>query len=456
MTTSDTICAIATPAGKGGVGIVRVSGKMAPEVLRALVPNQSDWESHKLKLSRICDVDGELIDESLAVYMKGPNSYTGEDVVEFQCHGGPIILRRVLDGCLAAGCRIAEPGEFTQRAYLNGRLDLTQAEAVADLVNATSESAHKLALEHLEGNLGGLILELRDLLAECMVLVESAIDFSLEEHVYQIEFDEVLGRLNKVEEKLNGLRARFDQGRRQREGIRVVILGPTNAGKSTLFNALHGTERAIVTDIEGTTRDFLEEEVHLGGTALRLVDTAGLRATEDTVEAIGIQRSRDMSTKADLVLWVVDSSKPLDNETRDGLDSIKTENRPIVVIENKSDLPNALTASDKELLSAFENRVATSLETGEGINTLTALLSDLAAELTTGEGVLISRARHLQYVVEASEAIARAKLSLESEMDHEIVAIDVREALDALGAIVGVVSTDDILHRIFAEFCVGK
>lgn len=457
-TSSDTIAAIATPAGAGGVGIVRVSGGDAEAVLRALVPAwPQDFDSHRLRLSEICDLDGELVDESLAVLMRGPKSYTGEDVVEFQCHGGPIIMKRVLDACLGAGARMAEPGEFTQRAYLNGRLDLTQAEAVADLVNATSESAHKLALEHLQGTLGGAIEAHRDRLAEAMVLVESAIDFSLEEHVYQIETDEIMQRLNVVHDDLVELRRTFDQGRRQREGVRVVILGPTNAGKSTLFNALHGSDRAIVTDVAGTTRDFLEEEIHLGGVAMRIFDTAGLRETEDHVEAIGIERSRKLYERADILVWLVDGSQPLDAVLREDIESLHNVDRPVVIVVNKCDLESGLSSDDQELLKTFDHRIDTALESERvGFDALMRILSELGAELTSGEGVLISRARHLQHVVNGIEAIERARQAVEDELDHELIALDVREALDALGEIVGHVTTDDILHRIFAEFCVGK
>lgn len=453
----DTIAAIATAPGRGGVGIVRISGPEAVATLQRLVPTRSEWETHKLYFSRILDLDGNLIDESLAVLMLGPHSYTGEDVVELQVHGGPIILRRVLDAALGTGARIARPGEFTERAFLNGRLDLTQAEAVADLVNATSEAAHKLALEHLEGALGKAVQAFQDRVVEAMVLVESAIDFSHEEHVYQIEFDEILRRIDLVLPDLEKLRKSFDQGRRQREGVRVVILGPTNAGKSTLFNVIHGTERAIVTPIAGTTRDFLEEEVIIDGVALRLVDTAGLRATEDTVEAIGIRRSRDLMDRADLIVWLVDHSEPLPEETTVALERLKSEPRPSVIVLNKQDLPGGLSASDMELVSGFEHVVRTSLAAGtQGRDELYGVLAEIGRELTSGEGVLLSRARHLQHVVAALESLQRARQSLEAGMDHEIIALDLREALDALGEIVGRVTTNDILHRIFAEFCVGK
>lgn len=456
---SSTISAIATPRGRGGVGIVRISGDGALSILRELIPDwPDDYPEHKLRLSHIRDPEGELIDESLAVYMPGPNSFTGEDVVEFQCHGGPMIMRRVLDATLQAGARVAEPGEFTRRAFLNGRLDLTQAEAVADLINATSESAHELALEHLQGRLGGEIEELAETLTEAVVLVEAAIDFSHQEHVYDIEADRVGKRLDEVHERLVELRERFDRGRRRREGIRAVILGRTNAGKSTLFNALHGTERAIVTDVEGTTRDFLEEELHLGGAAIRLVDTAGLRRTEDRVETIGIERSKEMQRRADLVIWIVDRTAGLAEDDREGLQRLAGEDRPVLVVVNKCDRPSELTDKDVELLERFDDRYETSLtaKTPEGLDEVVDRLEELAAELTAGEGVLLSRARHLQGVVDAIDGIERAQRGLEMKMEHELIAIDLRDALDALGEITGRVDTEEILGRIFSEFCVGK
>ena len=459
--TADTISAIATPAGRGGVGIVRVSGAQSESILGTLVP---DWPgehpSHKLRQSRIHDADGELIDESLAVMMHGPETYTGEDVVEFQCHGGPIILRRVLDATLESGARMAEPGEFTQRAFLNGRIDLTQAEAVADLVNATSEQAHEMALEHLEGELGDTIETQRERVSEALTLVESAIDFSHEEHVYHIENDEILERLDDSLKELKRLERQFDQGRRQREGVKVVILGPTNAGKSTLFNALHGTERAIVTPVAGTTRDFLEEEIHLEGVALRMIDTAGLRdGATDEVETIGIERSRELQEEADLVVWVVDQSRALSDEQREELRELRDDPVASVVIVNKTDLDDGLTDVDRELVESFDRVVDTSFaddENPERLEALTDELVDLGEQLTSGEGVLLSRARHLESVREAIDSLEQGRRAVRQGMEPEFIALDLREGLDALGEIVGHVSTDDILGRIFSEFCVGK
>jgi tRNA modification GTPase len=467
---SKTISAIATPSGRGGVGIVRVSGPASREILETLVPDwPAECDSHRLRLSQIHDTDGELIDESLAVLMEGPKTYTGEDVVEFQCHGGPIILRRVLDATLEAGATTAEPGEFTRRAFLNGRLDLTQAEAVADLVNATSESAHKMALEHLQGRLGQSIEAERERVAEALTLVEAAIDFAHEEHVYQIERDEILERLNTTIDELQRLEDQFDRGRRQREGVRVVILGPTNAGKSTLFNALYGSDRAIVTPVAGTTRDFLEEELHLEGVALRVMDTAGLRDTEDQVESIGIERSRELKDKADLAIWVVDRSEGLTEEARQELAELEDSDTPTIAVLNKMDLEDALTDADRELLDSMshvhQTRLAApdeetaddvSADAVEGLEELTDTLAQIAERLTDGEGVLLSRARHLESVRSAREHLEQARRAVRQEMDHEFVALDLRDGLDDLGEIVGEVSTDDILGRIFSEFCVGK
>lgn len=455
----DTVSAVATPAGAGGVGVVRISGPGAFDILRKLV---SDWPedtpSHVLRLSTIRAADGAPLDHGLAVWFKSPSSYTGEDVVELQCHGGPIIMQGVLEATLAHGARVANPGEFTQRAFLNGRLDLTQAEAVADLVSATSKSAHKLAMEHLQGNLGDAMRTYRDKLAEAATLIEAALDFSHEEHVYQIERDEVRVRLAFVLDALRGLRDQFDQGRRQREGVRVVLTGPTNAGKSTLFNALYGDDRAIVTAIAGTTRDFLEEQLNLNGAAVRLVDTAGLRHTEDEVESIGIERSRQWMQRADIVVRVVDHSLALDEAQREQLQALIEDARPVLLVLNKSDLPSGLSQQDSELCARFEHIVRCTLgsQPMEGLETLRNNLGTMAQALIQGEGVLISRARHMECVKDAIEAIERALDALEQKMEHELVALDVRDALDALGQMVGYVSAHDILHRIFAEFCVGK
>lgn len=459
MPSDSTIAAIATPPGRGGVGVVRLSGPEAPAILAALAPGgPAQTPSHKMRLAELRAPSGELLDEALVVHMHAPKSYTGEDVVELQCHGGPVVLRRVLDAALEAGARPARPGEFTERAFLNGRLDLTQAEAVADLIEARSEAAHQLAIEHLQGRLGQAISGHLEALIEAMVLIESALDFSHEEHVYQIERDEVDARLARVGQDLQGLIDRFDRGRRQREGVRVVVAGATNAGKSTLFNALYGDERAIVTEVEGTTRDFLEEELELEGVAVRLVDTAGLRATTDRVEALGIERSRQWAERGDLVLWVIDHSRPIPATARELLEAHLGGERRVLIARNKQDLPPGLAPEDEALLARASDLVEVALGAAEprGAEALLEALGEAVAELTAGEGVLLSRARHLSCVREALEATRRARQALDRGAELELLALDVREALDALGEIVGEVRAEDILARIFAEFCVGK
>ena len=463
---ASTIAAIATAPGRGAVGIVRVSGPEAEFILRRLAPTLPDapLASHHLQLTWLRDAQGRPLDQALVVLMRGPHSYTGEDVVEFHCHGGPTVLRRVLDAALTAGARPAAPGAFTERAFLRGRLDLIQAEAIADLIGASTEAAHRQALEHLEGGLGQEIEAMRNGLAEALVLVEAAIDFAHEEHVYQIESGEVGARLAEVLGGLRRLRESFDQGRRRREGVRVVILGPPNAGKSTLFNALCRQERAIVTPIAGTTRDWLEEEIALGQVSLRLVDTAGLRQGGDIVEEIGIARSRELAQTADLVIWLLDRQQGLDDTTRHELDALHRLRRPLLVVLQKADLPSLLSTEDRRWLQdrfppddLLEAAVG-AVPQPQGMDVLLNALERRAQALVggAGEGTLLSRARHLDCVVRAIEALGRAQQAVEAGLHPELVALDLREGLDAVGEVVGRVSPEDVLRRIFSEFCVGK
>jgi tRNA modification GTPase len=459
---AQTICAIATPPGSGGVGVLRLSGDRAEAILRRLCPAlPPSLQSHRLYLTRCVDPSPphETLDEVLAVLMRGPRSYTGEDVVELQAHGGWLNLHGLLRAALAAGAAPAGPGAFTSRAFLRGRLDLTQAEAVADMIHAQSDAALKLARQHLEGRLGAAIAALRERLVGLVVLTEAAIDFSGEEHVYQLDLPALLRRLEALEADLDALLGTWDAGRQAREGVRVALLGRPNAGKSTLFNALCGEDRAIVTAIPGTTRDWLEEGVVLDGVALRLVDTAGLRDALDPIEREGVARSLAQARRADLLLWLIDGAAPLSLDAPQEA-ALLTDEVEIVPVINKIDLPRALTQAEEAQIEALARRapLRVSLTRGDGVDALRAALAALAAARVAraGEGAVLTRARHREAVTRSREALARARETARLRESHEFIALDLRLALEALGEVVGAVSSDDLLARIFSEFCVGK
>lgn len=460
-THSSTICAIATPPGQGGVGIVRISGPDAESILRVLCPSlPSAIPSHKLILAKVKEPGtDEVLDEVLVALMKAPRSYTGEDVAEIHGHGGALNMKRLLEAVCRAGATPAGPGEFTQRAFLLGRMDLTQAEAVADIIDASHTAALKLAQQHLAGHLGQTITELHEALIRAIILTESAIDFSTEEHIYQLDTEDLLRRIDGVQHRIDQLLGTYDAGRQIREGIRVVILGRPNAGKSTLFNHLCGEPRAIVTEIPGTTRDYLEERVLLDGVALRLIDTAGLRDASDTVERIGVERSREQADQADLLLWVLDGSEPL---ALDSLEEeiLKTSSASIFPILNKADLPTGLSHEDLEKIKTLAAREPSgvSLLSSQRPDALFAELAEVARKrlLPAQEGAVITRQRHRDALQRAREALLQAREATEDEMSHEFIALDLRLALEAFGEVVGRTTVDDLLNRIFSEFCIGK
>ncbi len=453
---------MATPPGVGGVGIIRVSGPDALAILRRLCPAlPGDLQSHKLYLTQArCPQRGEVLDEVLAVYMKTPRSYTGEDVCEIQGHGGALNMARLLEAACNAGAVLAEPGEFTRRAFLNGRMDLTQAEAVADVIHASSQAALRLAQRHLAGQLGESMARMQQELVVAVTLTEAAIDFSTEEHVYQLDSTEQIGRLEGLIGEAKRLLGTFDAGRQLREGVQVVIVGRPNAGKSTLFNRLCGQPRAIVTDIPGTTRDYLEELVQVGGVTLRLVDTAGLRATEDVVERLGVDRSLEQASGADLILWVIDASAPLALDDRERALLEQAAGADVLPVLNKADLPGGLLDADRVLIESMGTveAVAVSLLDGQGGEALLGAVEAVAARrlAPAAEGVTITRQRHRQALSKATEAMERALEATQMGLSHEFIALDLRLALEALGEMLGRVTIDDILGRIFSDFCVGK
>jgi len=452
-TAADTIVAAATAAGEGAIAIVRLSGPDAPAILSRLFRPcrlAEPFSARCLIYGRIVAPDGTPVDDVMAVHFHAPHSYTAEDVVEIHCHGNPLLVRRIIDLCLDAGARMAHPGEFTQRAFLNGKLDLTQAEAVADLIRSQSLASQRMALQQLDGRLHQLIAGFREALANLLALVEVHVDFPEEDidrplqQVLQTQADDLC-------QQMHDLLATFDAGRVLRDGLAVLILGRPNVGKSSLLNALLGEARAIVTEIPGTTRDLIEEQLQIGGVPLRLVDAAGIRDTADLIEAEGVRRTRDRASTADLVLLVVDGHQGVVPEDRLAL-SACDRNRVLLVM-NKADLPQQPLCADFADLP----RVTVSARTGAGMESLRqAMLSAVHAEHAGGESFFLSDRRHRDALLRAERATRQFQAGLRDGIAHEYLALDLRDALDALGEITGETTPDEILGRIFAGFCIGK
>jgi tRNA modification GTPase len=452
----DTIVAPATPPGEGGVAIVRISGPDAEPSLAACFEGKippPEMKSHHLHHGWLRHPDGRLVDEVLAVIMRAPHSYTGEDVVEIHCHGGSQIMRGVLDLFLGHRVRLARPGEFTERAFLNGRMDLAQAEAVAELIDARSEQACRAALGQLEGRLSSLIFRYTDQLRNILSLVEAHVDFPNDE-VGELDRQLLLAQLTALGAEMNGLAGSFDTGRALREGINLLILGRPNVGKSSLMNALLGQARAIVTEVPGTTRDTVEEQMVLGGFPVRLIDTAGVRATADPVEREGVRRASEKAQTADLVLLVVDGSAELTSEDRMAM-GLCDPSRALAVI-NKADLTSRC---DRTALAAFGAPVEVSARNGSG---LSALQDAVVARLGGGvggdvaESVVILERRHREALLQALAALNESVAAARANEPLECLAFELREALSALGQISGETTPDEILEQIFSRFCVGK
>ncbi len=457
MYEGDTIAAIATPSGEGGIGVIRISGPDAEKIaLRLFVParNFPALRSHYLHYGKVIDPKTRLpLDQVLLALMRRPRSYTGEDVVEIHAHGGPLLLRRILGVVLEQGARLARPGEFTKRAFLNGRLDLAQAEALVDLIRAKSEAGLRLAWEQFSGTLSRQAESLRNRLLSLMAYVEACMDFPEEDLPERGE--------SEMEEEISALRAdllewaeTFSQGKVYREGVRTAIVGKPNVGKSSLLNLLLNEERAIVTPIPGTTRDVLEETVLVGEIPLVVWDTAGLRHTADAVESIGIERAREKVRSAQLVLAVLDASRPLDQDDREVLACLS--GRKGIVLLNKVDLPQVVRKEDVERLGVGVPLIPFSVPERQGLEELKEAVQKAALGESGESEAVISRLRHRDALLKAQESLGRAQQSLRGGLPLDLVAVDLRLALDHLGEITGHVTTEDILDRIFSEFCIGK
>ena len=462
MNVDDTIAAIATPKGEGGIGIVRVSGPLAlhiaSEVFRPSRRIQTEkLPSHSLTHGYIVDksISEEIIDEVLLGIMRAPHTYTTEDIVEFNCHGGIVTLSTVLDLVVKAGARPAEPGEFTKRAFLNGRLDLAQAEAVAELINSKTDLSRKVAIQALEGKLSESVNTLSDRVASLLAEIEASIDFP-DEDLDFMKIEMQLTNSREINTDLVNLLDSSTGGRILKEGINVAIVGKPNVGKSSLFNVLINTARAIVTDIPGTTRDTIDELINIAGIPINLVDTAGIRYTDDPVEKEGVQRSRDIAKNVEFLLIIFDASESL-NE--DDIELLQIANsHPAILILNKMDLNMVVNPSDLINLCPDKRVIQTSIIQEKGVEQLkTAIQEELLGEdFTFGESSIISNVRHQDALRHAKTAIDNVIESLENDMPPDLVSVDLRICLDALGDIVGKTTTEDILDRIFSQFCVGK
>jgi tRNA modification GTPase len=442
MLSEDTIAALSTPPGEGAIAVVRLSGPEAMEIGRRIFRGQ-DFRHRSAVFGRLVDGE-EIVDEVVATAFQAPGSYTGEDVLEISCHGGMLVSARVLETVLKAGARAAGPGEFTQRAFLNGKMDLTQAEAVMDLIRAQTPLAARAATEQLRGRIGKEILEIRETLLDIVAHVEAYIDFP-DEDIDPDTGTAMRLRMIVARTRITNLLATADEGRILREGVRLAICGRPNAGKSSLLNRLLGYDRAIVSPTPGTTRDTIEELLNLRGIPFRVVDTAGLRETPDAIEREGVRRAREAVEAADIVLHIIDATE------QEALDDPAAAEDEIVVL-NKIDLAEIQNPKSK-----IQNALAISCATGEGLDALVEAISSRVRQgQPMGDSLAAINARHQACLSRASAALDAAIERFDAGTEPEFVAVDLRAALDAAGEVVGVVDTDDILGRIFGSFCIGK
>lgn len=456
---TDTIAAIATGLSNAGISIIRISGDEAFSIIDRIYQSKnkkktlSSEKSHTVHYGFIVD-EGQVIDEVMVVIMRSPSTYTREDVIEIDCHGGIVVTRRILETVLKNGARIAEPGEFTKRAFLNGRIDLSKAEAVCDVINAKNEMALKSAVNQLRGKEYEQINQLREKILRDIAFIEAALDDP--EHISMVGFDnELMEHIEDESQTINTMIKSSKNGRFIKEGIRTVILGKPNAGKSSLLNSLMGEERAIVTDIAGTTRDTLEETIQFGGITLNIIDTAGIRSTEDVVERLGVEKAKRFAEEADLILFVTDSSTSLDENDEAILELIY--NKKSIILLNKSDLIPKISKEDL-VMKAEAPVLSISLKENKGLEELEELIKDMffQGELKFNEELTISNQRHIESLMEALESLRNVKQSIDSGMTEDFYSIDLMSAYEELGKIIGENVEEDLVNMIFKEFCMGK
>jgi tRNA modification GTPase len=446
----DTIVAISTPPGRGGIGIIRLSGPAARTIAEPLLKLRHPLAPAQARFAQILDTSGEILDEAVVTFFEKPHSYTSEDIVEIAAHGSPVLLDLLVRKCLSAGARLAEPGEFTQRAFLSGRLDLTQAEAVKDLIESTTLHQARIAAQQLGGSLSRQITPIKQQLIALMAALEAGIDFA-EDDIDTLPANQITAQIAEIQAPLASLEKTFAYGRIVHDGFTLAIVGRPNAGKSSLFNRLVERDRAIVTATPGTTRDLITERVSLDGIPVELIDTAGLRESTSEAETLGIAKSREAMAEADVVILVLDATQPLHAEDQAAIAALA--DRPILIVINKQDLISALPPPKLQSHPTLE----TSALTGTGIAELRrAILSLLTKEAPAAETALLTNLRQQQAVSATLTALDRSKQAASTTIPHEMILLDLYEALSALDALTGTTTSDDILHLIFSKFCVGK
>lgn len=456
----EAIVAISTPPGYGGIGIIRMSGKDSFKIIEKIFEpkdkTKNKIEGYKMKYGKIFDSKGKNIDEVLVTYFVSPKSFTTENMCEINSHGGPIIVKRILELCIENGARLAEPGEFTKLAFINGRIDLAQAEAIIDMINSKTQKEQEASMSQLEGKLSKKINEIRNQIMDKMVDIEASIDYP-EYDIEEVTKTSLREMLENIDIKLKEIEDSFNNGKLIKDGIKMAIIGRPNAGKSSLLNAILNEERAIVTEYEGTTRDTIEEYIVIEGIPVKVIDTAGIRnKTEDKIEEIGIEKARDIAKNADIVVYIIDSSKELEEEDKEVLKFL--ENKKAIIVLNKQDLEPKTTENTKEIKDANKPIIKLSALKKEGIEELYKQISKLfgLGEISIDDSITVTNERHKEIITNARKKVKESLYGIDNNLPVDIITIPIKEILDQLGKITGNTASEDIINEIFKKFCLGK
>lgn len=456
----EAIAAISTPPGYGGIGIIRISGKDSFKIVEKIFKpkNKSDNEikGYTMKFGKIFDSKGKNIDEVLVTYFISPKSFTTENMCEINSHGGPIIVKRILELCIDNGARLAEPGEFTKLAFMNGRIDLAQAEAVIDMINSKTEKEQDASMNQLEGKLSEKINEIRKDIMDKMVDIEASIDYP-EYDIEEVTKKELKEMLERVSLKLEAIEKNFYNSKLIKDGLKMAIIGRPNAGKSSLLNAILNEDRAIVTEYEGTTRDIIEEYIVIEGIPVKIIDTAGIRnSTQDKIEQIGIEKAKKMAQSADLIVYIIDASKKIEEEDKEIIKIL--ENKKAIIVLNKQDLNTEISTETEEITKTNKPIIKVSALKKEGIEELYSKIAEMfgLGEITIDDSVTITNERHKEIIKNVQKNAKESINSIDNNMPVDMVAINIKEMLDKLGKITGTTASEDIINEIFKKFCLGK